>query len=92
MTETELALDDIAAALNRLALVIATLVLILIVLSWSLDDMNLHIHLFGVMLRRAVPTVPTPTLPRTSDTSTVPAPAPAAQKAAKAARREDHAI
>jgi hypothetical protein len=42
----------VAAALNALALAIAALVIVLIIMSWSLDDMALRVSMFGFMLRR----------------------------------------
>lgn len=96
MTETELALDEVAQALNRLALAVAALVLILIVLSWSLDEMALRVSLFGFMLRRVTPRQPVdqPAVPAETAvpvSSVVPDAPRAAQKAAKA-RSEDHAV
>lgn len=55
MTEQELLLDDIVTALNRLTVAIVALVAVLIVLSWSLDEMAWRVSLFGLMVRRLTP-------------------------------------
>ena len=91
MTEQELLLDDIVNALNRLTLAIVALVAVLIVLSWSLDEMALRVSLFGVLVRRLTPhhaadeasPIP-PIVPLVKPLSDVPS--PAAQKAAKDVR------
>lgn len=55
MTEQELLLDEIVTALNRLTVAIVALVAVLIVLSWSLDEMAWRVSLFGLMVRRLTP-------------------------------------
>lgn len=89
MTETELALADVAAALTALALAVLALTIALILLSWSVDDVASRVHLFGFMLRRLTPTHPADSADSAGETA-VPVPTPAAQKAAKV-RSEDHA-
>ena len=89
MTEQELLLDEIVTALNQLTLAILALVAVLIVLSWSLDEMALRVSLFGVLVRRLTPhhgadeASPIPPIPavKPSDVSS-----PAAKPAAKDAR------
>ena len=92
MTEQEILLDDIVQALNRLALAIVALVAVLIVLSWSLDEMALRVSLFGVLVRRltpqhaadeATPAKPVPSAPAVKPSV---GPSPAAGQAAKDAR------
>ena len=55
MTEHDVMLDEIVTALNQLTLAILALVAVLIVLSWSLDEMALRVSLFGVLVRRLTP-------------------------------------
>lgn len=92
MTETELALADVADALTALALAVLALTIVLIVLTWSVDDVASRVHLFGFMLRRLTPTHPADSAPSAASPAetAVPVPTPAAQKAAKV-RSEDHA-
>lgn len=60
MTPTEMALEDVADSLNRLALAVAALVIILIVLSWTYEDIAVHVHLLGTSLRRVLSQTRTP--------------------------------
>ena len=92
MTEQELLLDDIVTALNRLALAVVALVAVLIVLSWSLDEMALRVSLFGVLVRRLTPhhaadeASPIPPIPPVKPSAVPVNPSPAAGQAAKDAR------
>lgn len=92
MTEQDVLLDEIVTALNQLTLAILALVAVLIVLSWSLDDMALRVSLFGVLVRRltphhaadeATPAKPVPSAPAVKPSVD---PSPAAGQAAKDAR------
>lgn len=91
MTEQELLLDDIVNALNRLTLAIVALVAVLIVLSWSLDEMALRVSLFGILIRRLTPhhaadeASPSPPIPPVKP-ATLPSDVPAAKPAAKDVR------
>lgn len=52
MTPVEYALEGVSDALNRLALAVTALVIMLIILSWTYEDIALHVHLLGASLRR----------------------------------------
>lgn len=99
MTPTEIALEDVADALNRLALALVALICVVIVMSWSLDDLGVRVRMFGFMLRRGMQTPPERSALKTSERdaghadplspdSTI---TPAAPRAAKEARNEGHA-
>ena len=89
MTQTESALLDVADALNRLALTVLALICVLIIMSWTLDDMAMKIHLFGFMVRRL-------TRPQPADTAVPPVTEPttpaAPDGAAKEVRHEGHSV
>lgn len=92
MTPTEMALEEVAAALNALALAVLALVVVLIALSWSVDDIALRVNLFGVMLRRRDAAAPAathshsvpPVAPAQPSAQPSAVPDSVAQKAAKA--------
>lgn len=71
MTPTEMALEDVADSLNRLALAVAALVITLIILSWTYEDIVLHVHLLGASLRRILSQTrpPTPAAPAAQEGS-----------------------
>ena len=92
MTPTELALDEIAAGLNALALAVLALVIALILLSWSVDDIGVRVRMFGVIVRRLAPLPKADAAAASEPSATVPvSETPAAQKAAKAVPGENHA-
>lgn len=96
LTEHDAALYDLVDALNRLTLAVCALALLVLVLSWSLDDMALHVQLFGLMLRRLTGVHPADApapAPAPAPTTAVPSPPPAAPGAAKdATRGENHTV